>query len=141
MARLFDTHHTKQYCMHAMRLACVHSTRWYIRRCASSVVNTPRKSKLWQKFTKPQGKVDQTIPLLAHETMTCNLDLCAFNLALMYKELLIHNRIIYIYVLATSHFSYNLYSSVELHVLLNHKLLLKLPVSRITCSFKPQATA
>ena len=48
--------------MHATRLACMHTTRWYVHRCAPFVVNTPRKS--WQTFTKLQGKVDQTLPLL-----------------------------------------------------------------------------
>ena len=58
LAGLFGAHHAAQYCVYAMWLACVDSTRQHLHQCASLWFHTPRKQRLM--FTKPQCKVDQT---------------------------------------------------------------------------------
>ena len=88
LAGLFGARHTEYalyiyiyiyiYIYACTRFVCVHSTRARAttRRCASFVVNTPRKS--WQTLTKPWCEVDQTLPSrgegLARETTSGELD-------------------------------------------------------------------
>ena len=61
LAKLFGVCHTMQYCMY---IACVHSSRWYVRRSVSFVVNMPRncgkrsqnrKEKLTRLFLSCEG--------------------------------------------------------------------------------------